>query len=524
VADFPGDDAADRWDELLALAEKDLTAEINKFYGDVMSANVDALSASDFNFTSESLKALAEGTDQAKIDFMTQNLYQVQQMIAGKLKDTYNGAVSGAYANAIAETDKDFNGAGSFTPADLEIFKKTRTNDSVWFNVESDQAAKMVHDALIRYAITGSALSLKTFELPEIMDSTKLSRYGSTIIRTSVSSFYRQAHFLRGANAGVKRYKYGGPAPLRPFCSQHYGKTYKVTDIVQMNNGQTRQGSVMLTMGGCNCRHRWIPVIGNSEAEEEVADDPNAVNPTSGTADSQAPKLNKAPSSLNDLLKMHGLDTKETVDAKDMENLVNGLNKGHGIKASEIISGFKGYPNDGGLFSQKTVTDIVQSYIDKMPENVLKNMPKLSLITTRNKDVGGHYDSSTNELAINPMHNRNENDLKRTIYHELSHWNHIEREDGHAYAEQIRQHYEERTRNDKIKKSKVYKDSLVKEDDWYNEYAGLTQQVTINNYVYKGVEVSSVYSEIIARPPEEIADFWNNPKHRETLKVVLEGY
>jgi hypothetical protein len=262
---FPGDDAADRWDELLTAAEKDLQTEIDHYFSAVTNASAKELTGNEFTFSTEALSELAGATDQAKIDFMLANLDQVKALIAQRMKDVYDASVAGAYANAIAETDKDFGGVGHFTDNDLEIFKQTKTNDSIWFRLESQAAAIKVHDALVRYAITGSALSLKAFELPEVMDKTKLSKYGGTIIRTSVSSFYRQAKFLRGANAGVKKYKYGGPKPLRPFCDSHWGKIYPVTEIVNMSNGQTRAGSVMLTMGGYNCRHRWIPILSNSD-------------------------------------------------------------------------------------------------------------------------------------------------------------------------------------------------------------------------------------------------------------------
>ena len=82
----------------------------------------------------------------------------------------------------------------------------------------------------------------------------------TTLSRTFSHGIDNLINFNQEQEAGITKFKYvGNPHPQRPFCQQHFGKTYTVAEINKTNNGQGLD--VMTFAGGYNCRHFWIPEI-----------------------------------------------------------------------------------------------------------------------------------------------------------------------------------------------------------------------------------------------------------------------
>lgn len=263
----PGESFGDRYGAVLDQSIEDMHAEISRLFEGVKAGDAAQLERLKWlHLGPNAYKELRDMDESGKFDFVYNNIHQVDAYIKRTLDKTYVSAIEGAYEAAISATDEDFDNLGYFKPVDLDLFKQTKLNDSVWFQTANKEAAQKVHEALARWSISGSVLSLKAFELPEVMDQWKVKKYGPTIVRSHISSFYRQASMIRGANAGVKKYAYVGATPRREFCQKCWGRTFHVDEIMKMDNGQT--GNVMLTMGGYNCVHRWKPVIGDSEAAD----------------------------------------------------------------------------------------------------------------------------------------------------------------------------------------------------------------------------------------------------------------
>lgn len=90
------------------------------------------------------------------------------------------------------------------------------------------------------------------------------------LYRWHAGTYARTAHFqtsrkLMAAQArqeGLTQRLYVGPldSKTREFCQQLVGQTFTVSEIEQMDNGQT--GPVITDGGGWNCRHQWAPVSG----------------------------------------------------------------------------------------------------------------------------------------------------------------------------------------------------------------------------------------------------------------------
>ena len=77
-------------------------------------------------------------------------------------------------------------------------------------------------------------------------------------MNTGIDSFYRTTNALRGAQAGIERWRYDGPTPERLFCKDIFQKVFTTDEISEMDNGQI--GDVFYYGGGYNCRHFWTPV------------------------------------------------------------------------------------------------------------------------------------------------------------------------------------------------------------------------------------------------------------------------
>ena len=95
----------------------------------------------------------------------------------------------------------------------------------------------------------------------------RLEHYRFTIANTAMAALDRIDFFEQARAAGVQRFRYVGPPPIRDFCKQHWRKTYTYDQIQQLDNGQGLP--VWIYGGGYNCRHRWVAaddLVGQAEA------------------------------------------------------------------------------------------------------------------------------------------------------------------------------------------------------------------------------------------------------------------
>jgi len=84
----------------------------------------------------------------------------------------------------------------------------------------------------------------------------RLEHYRFTIANTAMAALDRIDFFEKARAAGVQRFRYVGPPPIRDFCKQHWRKTYTYDQILKLDNGQGLP--VWIYGGGWNCRHRWV--------------------------------------------------------------------------------------------------------------------------------------------------------------------------------------------------------------------------------------------------------------------------
>lgn len=83
----------------------------------------------------------------------------------------------------------------------------------------------------------------------------------TTEITTTQAALDNTVRFTDFVASGVERLRYDGPAgTTRPWCIEHIDKVYTIDEVRTMVNdfGQP----ALSYCGGYNCRHRWVPIIG----------------------------------------------------------------------------------------------------------------------------------------------------------------------------------------------------------------------------------------------------------------------
>lgn len=86
--------------------------------------------------------------------------------------------------------------------------------------------------------------------------------------KLALNNLKRAAEFKNG---GVQHLRYAGPSGTeRPFCKEHINRVYKIQEAEKIKNhfGQP----ALVYAGGYNCRHRWVPVYGETEGENLFVD------------------------------------------------------------------------------------------------------------------------------------------------------------------------------------------------------------------------------------------------------------
>lgn len=84
-----------------------------------------------------------------------------------------------------------------------------------------------------------------------------------TEVETTKAALNNITRLEQFKNAGVKFLRYEGPASERNFCMSHLGKVYLLSEVEKMANdfGQPAYSFC----GGYNCRHRWVPMKGETD-------------------------------------------------------------------------------------------------------------------------------------------------------------------------------------------------------------------------------------------------------------------
>lgn len=188
----------------------------------------------------------------------------------GRLVASFIGEFSGQLAFLEQALDVAAKNLGieppslTWTAEDRNVFSSFRLSATDGLE-NSVQGAGVVARNKVMFA----GLGLRFSDLVDALSESFKASIGraTTLADTFMSMFYRIAAdrqfqvIEEGLPKNSVRYLYTGPMDklTRAFCAQRIGKTYTREQIDRMDNGQ--MPNVMITMGGYNCRHQWVPEI-----------------------------------------------------------------------------------------------------------------------------------------------------------------------------------------------------------------------------------------------------------------------
>ena len=221
--------------------------------------------------------------------------------------------------------------------------------------------------------------------------------------------------------------------------------------------------------------------------------------------------------SLADVLSDLDLDGDRAAAANDMRDLRDGLKEEKPAPASRMVKFIQGAQPAGAL-SDANIEGAVQEFLDFIPPATLARLPKLQITVKRMGDLGsygmgGRVSLNASLLAENPDR------MRATLFHELMHWLH--REGPQSFRDAIQEHFDERTAGERLKQLTGYARGVRgMTDDWWDSYAGRVYPFELPP---SGLEVPTRYIEWLTWRPEKMAEYWNDPKFRGTMKIVLGG-
>ena len=207
-----------------------------------------------------------------RMEFLRLNQDAIETFAIGQFTSLYGDSMAGTYADSIEQSLDDLGDIGIdaiVSADDIENFRLLRSTNTDLYSIDSLRDARQVYDSVFKWASASTEDTIAPFVFD--YGSLKVVRHGSTIVDTQVSTFLRATNFNIAVNSGVKRFRYAGPSPDRPFCARIINKVFTLKEINKLNNGQT--SNVFATGGGFNCRHRWVAIAPTTAEKDKQPSD-----------------------------------------------------------------------------------------------------------------------------------------------------------------------------------------------------------------------------------------------------------
>lgn len=163
------------------------------------------------------------------------------------------------YGNELQRVEAALRGTVDqpLTDVDLEIAEQLITFDADQITSTLQRYSDEVKSAVMRSVLIGEEPDYAVIK--ERLGG-RIAGNIKTELNTATASFFRTVTVRKAEEAGFTRYQYFGPVDqvTRPFCARYAGKVLTRDEIENLDNGQTP--NPLITGGGYNCRHEWIPV------------------------------------------------------------------------------------------------------------------------------------------------------------------------------------------------------------------------------------------------------------------------
>jgi hypothetical protein len=163
-------------------------------------------------------------------------------------------------------------------------------NALIKFKVEDIQNKSLevigeLRPKILEQVIMGQAIDLTPLKA---IVASRLFNQVKTELRTATLTFNRTVTVSRAKELGYEKWSYVGPDDdvTRPFCQDLLSRDpaiYTTEEIEEMDNDQDLD--VFTSCGGWNCRHRWVPISDELEAELRAEAEANKEAEEEGTED-----------------------------------------------------------------------------------------------------------------------------------------------------------------------------------------------------------------------------------------------
>jgi SPP1 gp7 family putative phage head morphogenesis protein len=203
--------------------------------------------------------------------------------------------------------------------------------------------------------------------------------------------------------------------------------------------------------------------------------------------------------------------------------VIAALKQSHGISVADKVSKVvvaRTLPPQWKTFAPA----VVQDFLNVMPKPVLDALPKFTLQVRSKMSANtlGEYDPNKQILSLNAwlLAAKGEAQIRRTLFHELAHWVHLEGLKSKApalvdYAAAIKSHFDARTVGESIAYLPGYGNAKGKKDKFWDAYMG-----RIYPGIIDGCEIPTRVFELLT-DSSKLSLYWNIDLHRETIKKSL---
>jgi SPP1 gp7 family putative phage head morphogenesis protein len=173
------------------------------------------------------------------------------------------------------------------------------------------------------------------------------------------------------------------------------------------------------------------------------------------------------------------------------------------------------------ILTETFIRQEVQAFMDFIPPNVAAALPKLEIDVRVMKSLGSYAKGGRVKLSLNNLANAER--ARRTIFHELAHWLHLEQPDDSVWVKEIKDHFTARTAGEKLKTLPGYhRDTKGKRDKWWEAYMGRIYG-TPDEATHLGSEFPTRNMELLA-DPARLAQIWSQSAEARTdIQLALKG-
>lgn len=205
----------------------------------------------------------------SKIDFkkgktfdLIKTVLQLEQLLKDEKLDAELEKIKEIYANELKFIRANFD----YYKIPLEFNEEDKQIIKGIISLDTDSVKNNIDNWIIdvRTSLVSNAILNSVPDLDELA-----AKYGDRMAARIKTEINTASSMFNGQMSYNKAKEVLGNDPLmlymgvldnltRPFCRQHVGKTYRLSEVKKMDNGQGLD--VVTAKGGYNCRHVWLYV------------------------------------------------------------------------------------------------------------------------------------------------------------------------------------------------------------------------------------------------------------------------